>query len=226
MIDSREKVPGLDLTYKQAFEAGYYDLNLNGIGDKDDGTAPYNRRLVKRAMRASVRLDGRGGICLFGSKARRCRCSSDATPSPTATITPSSTPKPSGTKTPTPSPTASKTPTPVATGTPLPSATKTPTPTATPVKTPTPTPTPVKTPTPTATPTKTPTATPTPVAGGNVAAGQSFYTANCTSCHGIKSKASASKISSAMSSISAHSSVKGLVTSTVLANIAAYLATK
>ena len=93
-----------------------------------------------------------------------------ASPTPTATHTP--TPTPTATYTPTPTPTAthSPTPTPTATHTPSPTATATatatftPTPTATHTPTPTPTHTPTATPTATATATftPTPTATPTP----------------------------------------------------------------
>jgi hypothetical protein len=72
-------------------------------------------------------------------------------------------------------------------------------------------------------PTRVPTATPS--GGGNAATGRSFYTQVCTSCHGVKGGKSEQQVLAAMSSISQHSSVKGLVSSQTAKDIAAYLAT-
>ena len=147
-----------------------------------------------RARMKELRLS-RNFDSLQRKYAKRCKKAKKPTPAPTKKPTASPTAKPTGN--PNPNPTATATPKPTATATPKPTATATPKPTATP--------------------------TPTP-SGGNAAAGRSFYSANCTSCHGVKSGKSASQIQSSMSSVSSHSVVKSRVTSQVLADLAAYLA--
>lgn len=88
---------------------------------------------------------------------------------------------------------------------------------------PSPEPTKAPTPNPTATPIRP--STPTPSGGGNAAVGKSFYAQVCTSCHGVKAGKSEQQVLAAMSSVSDHSSVKGLVSSQTAKDIAAYLAT-
>ena len=113
-----------------------------------------------------------------------------------------------------------------------PGTTPTPTPTATPGgggggggnPTPGPTATPTVAPTATPRPTATPTATPTPPSSsGNAAAGKSFYTATCTSCHGKKSGKSESQVRSSIASEGDHAPFRALLTNQNYKDIAAYL---
>jgi hypothetical protein len=81
-------------------------------------------------------------------------------------------------------------------------------------------------------PAKKPTATPVPKAtiappssGGNAATGKIFYSQVCLSCHGIKAGKTEQQILAAMSAVSNHAPVKGLVSAQKAKDIAAYLAT-
>jgi hypothetical protein len=100
------------------------------------------------------------------------------------------------------------------------------TPKSGPPKKATPKPTVGKTPVPKATATAAPVKTATPVpSGGDSAAGRSFYTQVCLSCHGVKAGATQVTVLQAMSRVPQHSSVRALVTTSVAQNIAAYLRT-
>ena len=136
------------------------------------GSYPVSRSLIGRTVRVlfGVYNDGNGrSSAMFVDDVALTTCK-PATPTPTATVTPSQTPSatltpsPSatatGTLTPTPSVTATRTLTPTMTFTPTETATPTPTPTET--LTPTATSTATETLTPSPTPTATETATPTP----------------------------------------------------------------
>jgi hypothetical protein len=110
------------------------------------------------------------------------------------------------------------------TATPKPKVTATPI-SGEPLPAPSPEPTKIPTPSASATPTRQPTPTTTPSSGGNAAIGKSFYSQVCTACHGVKGGKSEQQVLAAMSSISEHSSVKGLVSNQTAKDIAAYLST-
>jgi hypothetical protein len=131
---------------------------------------PVSKSLIGRTVRVlfGVYNDGNGqSSVMFADDVALTTCK-PATPTPTATATPSATPTETQTPTPSSTPTETGTPTQTATATSTPTPSSTPTMTLTPSNTPTETNTPTQTPTPTqtseATSTPTSTATRTPTA--------------------------------------------------------------